>query len=282
MEKGTMRVILINLLAPVIGGILVLLAGCEGPGAGTIYQAPPDELQAAQKLYDQQDYDRSYDACVTWLNGHTDKDQFYGSASLLAGKNANRSENFSLAVLHLEKAINYSGSSATKAEAKILLGDVYYGSAVYDKAIGSYNDVLAYFKGVSSVKADELYFKLGMAWKFVPNVGESDKFFELIMDEYRHGNYYQMARREHSRIGGGDAPLKFFLAIGEYSSKGRAEEVIQALEQKGYMAGIQELESKETGAHVFRVAMENFETPKEARVMQRKLASENINSTILP
>ncbi|HTL52501.1 MAG TPA: SPOR domain-containing protein [Planctomycetota bacterium] len=282
MNNGTLRVVLINLLAPVIGGILVLLAGCNEPTADTIYQSPPDELKAAQQLYDQGQYDKSYDACVNWLNGHNDKDIFFGHASLIAGKDCNKSENFSLAVMHLEKAANNSSSSAEKAEAKILLGDTYYGSGVYDRAIGMYNDVLAYHKGVATVKPDELYFKLGMAWKFVPNTQESDKFFEQIMDEYRHGNFYQMARREHSRIGNNGDPLKFFLAIGEYPSKGRAEEVVQALQQKGYIAAIQELESKETGSHVFRVAMENFETPKEARVMQRKLSSENIDSTIMP
>ena len=283
MKQGTLRIILINLLAPVIGGIMVLLAGCGSPDVKDITGEPvQSDSETAQHQYASGNYDGAYETAAVYLSKHDEKDKFYGDASFVAGKAASRLENFSLAVIHLEHAIDYSSTDRKKAEAKLLLGDTYYGSAAYDKAIACYDDVLAYNKGNASVKPDELYFKLGMAWKFVPNADQSDKYFERIMDEYRHGNYYQMARREHSRIGNNNDPLKFFLAIGEYPSKVRAEEIVQALETKGYTAGIQELESKETGAKVFRVAMENFETPKEARVMQRKLASENIDSEIMP
>ncbi|MGH7144617.1 MAG: SPOR domain-containing protein [Planctomycetota bacterium] len=282
MKKGTLRIILINLLAPVIGGILVMLAGCDSPTPSDIVLPTPTDFQAAQDLYNQRKYDQCYDACTNYLNAHSDQDAFYAQANLLAGRSASKLENYSVAVMRIDRAIHFARTPADEAAAKIAMGDTYFDSGAYDLAISQYQNVLAYHEGEAGVQTDALYFKLGMANKFLPNTAEADKYFELIMDEFRHGAFFQMARREDSRIGNNDDPLKFYLAIGEYSSKGEAQDVVDALDKKGYTAGIQELAAKDTGLHVFRVALENFETPSDARVVQRRLASENISSTLMP
>jgi tetratricopeptide (TPR) repeat protein len=163
-------------------------------------------------------------------------------------------------------------NSPFKDEARLGLGDIYFLNSQYDRAVGSYKDLLAAqpdtkFAGLLYYRLSQCAFKNG-------NTTEGNDYLRRLRKEFPL-NLENIANKDVSSF-----TNYYTVQVGSFSNAQNAKNLTQRLTQENYPAYIEQLDSQ--GKIVYKVRVGKFNLRQEAVELADKLSREGYPTKICP
>jgi len=227
----------------------IAAAGCMGTVVETAGLTPPAAFQQAEAAYQKGDLARAREGFRTFARQYP-RDPFTGWALYWQGKIDLKEERLEEAWYSFTKALDLRPEQVLKGPLLLAMGDVEFNRREYKKALADYRKVDS--EGLSTtVRQDELYFKLGLALVRMGDRTQAERYFRQI-ERFPGSPYIEEARRR-SGPDAALAPMVQYVLLGKFGRWESAERVKKDAGNAGFQATIERVSSSEGAFYEVRV-----------------------------
>jgi len=217
---------------------------------------------------------------VDWINANKEHPA-RPEAWYLLGQAQQALGDFDAARESHDEAQSTANDRTLKALATFALGEDKYQLKRYNGAASEWESVEHKYRDVAAIPMDELFFKLGMAYKKDGQVESADTWFSRVLDYYGSSKYASLARAEHSRLRDEDRVGYFRLEVAQFGKEREAQKDAVAWRKKGYF-NVQVREQNPGDDATYSVEVGQYVNRTDAERAQEDLSIMGVDSKVLP
>jgi tetratricopeptide (TPR) repeat protein len=169
-------------------------------------------------------------------------------------------------------------NSRFRDEAKLGLGDTYFLRGYYEKAEAYYKDLLSSDPGTKL--KPQLYYRLSQAGFKRGDTAGGLEYSQKLKREFPANIEAKMNNELCPMPDNSHAGFYYTVQVGSFSKKTNAGNLAQKLNQKGYVAFVEEGVS--SGNAIYRVKVGKLATLAEAQALKYRLSQEGYPTKICP
>lgn len=218
--------------------LLLAAAGCISQPASTLESTPPALFQRAEQAYLEGDLASAREAFRQFTEA-APGDPFRPWAFYWLGRLDLKAEKYTRALWNFRRSLDLRPEPVLRAQVLMGIGDVEYNRRNFQEALRWYRRIEHEGLG-TSVRADELCFKIGVSHLRLGNQQDADRQF-VQLEQYAGSAYLEEARRRRSA--GALAAASSYVLVDAFAHFAPADTLASELRRQGMDAAIERVKS---------------------------------------